>query len=69
MDIVYSSIRDLFRALFGVYTPVSFTLADGTSVIPAGASGIDFEYVLSVALFALVVYCLFRLLGLLFTRH
>lgn len=69
MEIVYSSIRDLFRALFGVYTPVSYSLADGSSIIPAGASGVDFEYVLSVCLFALVVYCLFRLLGLLFQRH
>lgn len=69
MEIVYSSIRDLFRALFGVYSPVSYTLADGTSVVPAGAAGVDFEYVLSVCIFALVVYCLFRLLGMLFQRH
>lgn len=69
MSPVYSSIRDLLSSLFGVYTPISYTDSSGVSVVPAGLAGVNMEYVASVFLFALVLWCLFRLLGLFFQRH
>lgn len=66
---VYSSIRDLLVALFGTYTPVFYTDTSGVDIIPAGFAGVDMEYIASVCLFALVLWCLFRLLGLFFQRH
>lgn len=69
MEISFNTLRDFFRAFFGTYTPVSYVDGSGSSIIPAGLSGVDFEYVLSVLLFALIVYCLFRLLGFFMSRH
>lgn len=66
---VYSSIRDLLVNLFGYYTPVSYTDTSGVGIIPSGIAGVDMEYVTSVCLFALVLWCIFRLLGLFFQRH
>lgn len=69
MEISFNSLRDFFRAFFGIYTPISYVDSSGVSIIPSGLSGVDFEFVLSVLLFALIVYCLFRLLGFFISRH
>lgn len=69
MSPVYSSIRELLSALFGSYQPVFYTDTSGVNIIPSGLAGVNMEYVASVFLFALVLWCLFRLLGLFFQRH
>lgn len=48
-----------FTALFGDYAPV--VLADGSIVT-------DWGYVCCVALFALVLYCVLRMVGAVFSR-
>lgn len=66
---VYQTLVDLLRSLFGPYTPISYVDSSGASVIPSGFAGVNVEYVAQLALFGLVVWCLFRLLGLFFSRH
>lgn len=69
MSPAFETLLDLLRSLFGAYEPISYIDASGASVIPSGASGVNFEYIAQIALFGLVVWCLFRLLGLFFSRH
>lgn len=69
MEIIYSNIHNLFVALFGNYNPVSYTDGLGNIVVPSGAAGVNFEYVLSVLIFFLVVFEMFRLLGLFISRR
>lgn len=67
-------LKGLMRSVFGEYTPVMTTIAitetvDGvttTTLIDAvaeGAAGVDWEYLSGVALFGILVFCLFKLLG------
>lgn len=66
-----STLPGLLRAMFGEYTPKTQTVTtyfDGepldvsTEYVP-GVAGMDMEWIASVLLFGVVVYCLFRLLG------
>ena len=57
-------MRDLIISIFGVYTPV--TNAAGTPL--QGMAGVDWPYLAGVALFGLVLYSFFRLLGVVFKR-
>lgn len=66
MNETFMALRDFMHTFFGPYVPISYTDATGTNVVPAGLAGVDLEYVLSVCVFSLVVYSLFRLLGILF---
>lgn len=63
MSPVYSTLVDWCRALFGVYTPVTYRDASGLDIVPAGLSGVNIEYVAQVVLFSLVLFFLFRLLA------
>lgn len=65
------SLPEFLRAMFGEYTPKTQTVTtylDGqvldvsTEYVP-GIAGMDMEWIASVILFGLVVFCLFRLLG------
>lgn len=65
------TLADTIRSLFGSYTPRTQTVTtyyDGQpisieeQVIP-GLAGLDYEWIAGVVLFALIVFCLFRLLG------
>lgn len=65
------TLPSFLRAMFGAYTPKVQTVTtyfDGqpldvsTEYVP-GLAGLDVEWIASVALFGMVVYCLFRLLG------
>lgn len=60
---VLTQIQEFMQEMFGVYTPITYTNDAGATVVPAGFAGVNFEYVFSVLLFALTIYCLFRLLG------
>ncbi len=65
------TLAETIRSLFGPYTPRTQTvttyydgqpIATEEQVIP-GLAGLDFEWLSGVAIFALVTFCLFRLLG------
>lgn len=68
----YDAILPAFiYELFGQYQPltqsVSHFLPDGTKTLTTeyvdGLAGVDWTYIASVALFALVLYCVFRIIG------
>lgn len=63
MESVFSSIKEFMQTIFGVYSPVTYTDSLGNVIVPSGLAGVDIPYLLSVCLFGLVVYSLFRLLG------
>ena len=59
-------MRDLIETLFGTYTPPTYTEAVGEvsrEIIPSGAAGVDWPYVLGVLAFLLVLYCILRIFG------
>ena len=58
-----TTLQEFMYALFGEYVPVGFEDGAGNFVVASGFAGVDWPYILSVCLFLLVVYCLFRLLG------
>lgn len=65
-------MRDLIANIFGTYTPptnVTYVVVDGVTqtvnVIPAGVAGVDWQWLAGVGLFAIVLYCLLRMVGVL----
>lgn len=66
-----SFLKDVLVELFGPYEQQSETvtelLPDGSSVtyerLITGVAGLDYEWLASVGLFALVVFCFFRIVG------
>ena len=70
-------MKDLIVSIFGEYEPVmsqaiAETTIDGVStydvidVVASGAAGVDWAWIMGVGLFALVLYSLFRILGVFF---
>ena len=70
-------MKDLIIRLFGEYQPVTTqellpVMADGVTeyqmveVVASGAAGVDWAWIAGVVLFAIVLYSLFRLLGVFF---
>lgn len=66
-----SALHDAIISIFGRYTPKTQTvtrhLSDGTDVtyteyVP-GVAGMNFEWLFSAAVFALVVFCVLKLFG------
>lgn len=65
------TVKDTVVALFGAYCPRTQTvteyLSDGSSVtyteIVPGLAGLDWEWISSVALFALLLYAVLRMIG------
>lgn len=65
------ALSDSLVALFGPYEPqmetVTEVLSDGSSVtyerVIPDVAGLDYEWLASVGLFALVVFCFFRIVG------
>lgn len=53
-------MNGIMEELFGTYTPIIDPL---TGSVVGGWSGLDIPYIASVCLFAIVLYCFFRLLG------
>lgn len=54
---------NLIQQLFGVYTPITYTDGSGVSVVPSGMAGVDWTFLSGVLLFAITLYCVFRLVG------
>ena len=71
-------MKDLVVSIFGQYEPVMsqsaavVTDADGLSyietfdIVASGAAGLDWPWIMGVVLFAIVLWSLFRLLGVFF---
>lgn len=70
-DTVTPTLAETIRSLFGTYTPRTQTVTtyyDGQPIsteeqIVPGLAGLDYEWLAGVGMFALVTFCLFRLLG------
>ena len=67
-------MKSVIRSIFGTYEPVTTTAVytesvDGevitslVDVVAAGSAGVDWEYVSGVALFSMMLFCMFKLLG------
>lgn len=65
-------MRDLLIQIFGAYQPVTTTVFDATgeaiSVVASGMAGVDWPYIAGVLLFGLVLYCFFRLVGVVLSK-
>jgi len=70
-------MKDLIISIFGEYEPVmsqaiattvedGYTSYDLVDVVASGAAGVDWAWVMGVALFAIVLYSMFRILGVFF---
>lgn len=62
-------MKDILLAIFGAYIPLTAPTLTATgeivdAVIP-GLAGVDWPYLAGVVLFAIVLYCFFRLVGVL----
>lgn len=68
------ALMQAIYAVFGEYTPRTYTvttyLDDGSAVesveVVPGLAGLDYNWLAGVALFTLVLYCIFRMIGGLF---
>lgn len=56
-------MKAFLESILGSYSPVTYELADGSTVIPSGLAGVDWLYVLSGVAFLLVIYCTLRVIG------
>lgn len=68
-------MKNLIIELFGVYTPVTYMenvydaageVVNMQEVVASGVAGVDWPWVMGVILFAIVLYSLFRILGVFF---
>lgn len=70
-------MKDLIISIFGPYEPVTTveTVATGIEgalstetieVVASGMAGVDWPWIMGVLLFAIVLYSLFRILGVFF---
>lgn len=72
-----STIRAWLASILGAYTPITYTLTTtyndpdygvmqiANSVVADGVAGVDWEYVFTALLLLVVIYSVFRLLGVL----
>lgn len=67
MQPVYSSLKAFMDILLGPYTPNTY-VDNGVTIIASGFAGVDWTYVVRAAAFLLVLYSVFRLVGVLFCR-
>lgn len=56
-------MMEAITTIFGEYTPVVYTLADGTIT-----TGVDWGYVAGVLIFSICLYSALRILGTVFKR-
>lgn len=71
---VLTGLKSMVTSIFGEYTPVTTTSVISETVgddvhqylvetVAPGAAGVDYEWVAGVLLFAIMLYCLMKLLG------
>ena len=61
-------MTEILQSIFGVYTPVLTDVYDATgtfvgTTVASGMAGVDWQYLAGVALFAIVLISVFKLLG------
>lgn len=61
-------MTQILQDIFGVYTPVMADVYDATgnyvgTTVASGMAGVDWQYLAGVALFAIVLISVFKLLG------
>lgn len=61
-------MKDLIVSLFGSYEPVTYVDTNGLDIIPDGLSGVDWVFLSGVILFAITLYCVFRVIGGVFKK-
>lgn len=70
-------MKELILTIFGPYEPVMSQIAvtnevegvlstEMVDVVASGAAGLDWPWIMGVALFAIVLWSLFRILGVFF---
>ena len=62
-------LKQSFIGIIGAYEPVYYTQTineESVNIIPDGLAGVDWGFILSAISFLLVLYCTFRLIGMLF---
>ena len=52
-------MKAVIESIFGVYTPVT----DAEGVVVSGMAGVDWPYIAGAVLFAIVLFCFFKLVG------
>lgn len=57
------TFRDFLYRVLGNYNPITYIDGSGTAIIPSGASGIDWSYIVSSFLLIVCIYSVFKLLG------
>lgn len=60
-------MKTLMETIFGVYQPVMTAFYDSSGnyvgdIVASGFSGVDWEYILGVCLFGVVLYCVLRMI-------
>lgn len=69
--------KALIESIFGTYEPVQYThywyddtynVVESADIIPSGAAGVDWPYVLGVLAFLVVLYCVLRIIGSVINR-
>lgn len=71
-----NTFLNIINSIIGTYTPVTYEvtteLSDGTlssyDAVASGMAGVDWPWVISAAIYALFIYCIFRLIGGIFRR-
>lgn len=78
-DTVQSGLKALVESIFGTYKPITTPVpvketVDGSTVtnlidtVASGAAGVDYAWLAGVAIFCIVLFSFFRLLGVVFKR-
>lgn len=62
MQTVYDSLKAFLDHLLGTYIPVTYN-ADGVDIVALGAAGVDWPYIVRAAVFLVLLWSLFRILG------
>lgn len=72
-----STILEWVQSILGEYEPIKYTLTQGvagtdgniaritSNVIPNGLAGVNIEYLVTACLLLIVIYSVFRLMGVL----
>jgi len=61
-------MSEILQSIFGVYTPITTEVYSDAgeyvgTVVASGMAGVDWQYLAGVALFAIVLISVFKLLG------
>lgn len=65
-------MKEVLFSIFGAYEPVTAPVVNAAGEVVntavSGVAGLDWPYIMGVFLFALVLYCFFRLVGVLLSK-